>query len=186
MTGLALISLLGTLILALSLRLLVQSRKRRHIPVITLDDYADAREALDSIFVETAAVRRIFSAEDAEFIQRTATPDVQRLFLKERKKLALEWLRRTRAQVARLMDLHLRLASYTNDPSAQFELMLTVKYLAFIVVCHVSSVLLWLFGPAKLTHPASYTIRAAADFCTTFSLRLERVNPTRLSSSLVH
>src|SRR5258705_89011 len=71
--------------------------------------------------------RRIFSVEDIEFIERSATPVVKCSFLKERKTLAMHWFRKTRKRVAQLMDLHLRLASYTYDPNPRFELRLTAK-----------------------------------------------------------
>jgi len=189
MTGLLPISLLSSLILVLGVRLLVQSLNKRQRPAVTIHDYSNAREALDSVFVQTAAIKRIFSVEDAEFVARSATPDVKRMFFNERRKLALQWLRRTQKQVAQLIDLHLRLASPTNDPSPGFELNLTAKYLTFVVVSNIVLMLLWLLGPFKATRSISYTIRMAGGFCTTFSLRLKRVNPTRLSSgreSLVH
>jgi hypothetical protein len=189
MIGLAIISLLGALILVWGIRLLAQSRNWRQMPAVTIDDYANAREALDAVFAETASIKRIFAVEDAEFVARSATPDVQRLFLSERKKLAQQWFAKTRRQVAQLMDLHLRLASYTYDPTPGFELKLTVKYLTFVVVSNIAAVLLWLLGPFNATRIISYTIRTAGNVCTTFSLRLKQVNPTRLSSgpeSLVH
>jgi hypothetical protein len=189
MTVLVPISVLGTLIVVLAIRLLAQSGNRRQRPAVTVDEYANAREALDSVFVETAVIKRIFSVEDAEFVARSATPDVKRSFFNERKKLALHWFRRTRKQVAGLMDLHLRLAGYTYDPSPGFELRLTAKYLTFVAVSNIVLLLLWLLGPFKATRSISYAIRTAGSFCTTFSVRLERVNPTRLSSgreSLVH
>lgn len=189
MTLLVPISLLGTLIVVLAIRLLAQSGNRRERTVVTVDEYAKAREALEAVFVETAMVKRIFSVEDAEFVAHFGTPDVTRSFLNERKKLALHWFRRTRKQVAQLMDLHLRLAGYTHDPSPEFELRLTAKYLIFVAVSDIILSLVWLLGPFKATRGISYAIRAAGSFCTTFSVRLERVNPTRLSSgheSLVH
>jgi hypothetical protein len=189
MTVLVPISILGTLIVVLAIRLLAQAGNRRERPAVTVDEYAKAREALDALFVETAMIKRIFSLEDAEFVARSATLDVTRSFLNERKKLALHWFRRTRKQVAGLMDLHLRLAGYTYDPSPGFELRLTAKYLTFEAVSNIVLLLLWLLGPFKATRSISYAIRAAGSVCTTFSIRLERVNPTRLSSgreSLVH
>jgi hypothetical protein len=188
-SALIIISLLGTLILISGVRLLVQWLNQRQRPAVTVDDYANAREALESVFVETAAIKRVFSVEDAEFIARSAAPDVQSLFLNERKRLALQWFRRTRKQVARLMDIHLRLASYTYEPSPGFELKLTARYLAFMVISKIALVVLWLLGPFKATRVISYTLRTAENFHTTFSLRLKGVNPTRLSSgreSLVH
>jgi hypothetical protein len=182
MTVLIPISVLSTLIVVLAIRLLAQSGNRRQGPAVTIDEYAIAREALDTVFVETGAIKRIFSIDDAEFIARSAGPDVQCLFLKERKKLAQQWVRKTRTHVAHLMDLHLRLASYTSDPSPRFELNLTAKYLTFVAVSNIVLLLLWLLGPFKASRSISYVIRTAGSFCTTFSVRLERVNPKRLSS----
>jgi hypothetical protein len=183
------ISVLGTLVVALAIRLLAQAGNGRQRPPVTVDEYANARQALDSVFIETAIIKRIFSIEDADFIARRAKPVVKRSFLRERKELALRCFRKTRKQVTQLMDLHLRLASYTYDPIPGFELKLTVEYLIFIAVSNVVLLLLWLFGPYKASRSISYAIRTAGSFCGTFSVRLGRVNPTRLSSgreSLVH
>jgi hypothetical protein len=189
MTVLVPVSVLGALIVVLAIRLLVQSGNRRHKPDVTADEYANARQALDAVFVETAVIERIFSVEDAEFMARSAPRDVKCSFFEERKKLAVRWFRRTRKQMAELMDLHLRLASYTHDPSPRLELRITAKYLTFVAVSNIVLLLLWLLGPFRATRAISYAIRAADSFCTTLSVRLERVNPTRLSSggeSLVH
>jgi len=188
-TVLVLMTVLGMLIVVFAIRLLVQSENRRRKPSVTADEYANARQALDSVFIETAIIERIFSVEDIEFIEHSATPVVKCSFLKERKTLALHWFRKTRKQVAQLMDLHLRLASHTYDPNPGFELRLTAKYFTFVVVSNIVLLLLWLLGPFKATRTLSYAIRTAGSFCSTFSFRLERVNPTRLNSgreSLVH
>lgn len=190
MTGLILILLLSTLILTFGVRLLVQSLKSRMARrAVTVDDFCKAREVLDSVFYETVAIKRIFSSEDKEFISRSGAEDVQRLFLKERKKLALQWIWMIQRELGHLMDLHLRLASYTYDPRPKVELKLSAKYLNLIVVSHIVLLLLWLRGPFKATRSIAYTIRVAGRFCTIFSLRLERINPAQLSpgrESLVH
>ena len=175
------ISILGTLILVVAIRLLMQSGNRRERSSVTVEEYANARQALDSVLIETAIIRRIFSVEDADFIEVSATAYVRRSFLKERKQLALRWFRKTRKQVAQLMDLHLRLASYTYDPNPRFELRITVKYLTFVAASNVVLLLLWLLGPFKASRGISYAIRTAGGFCSTFSIRLGRVNATRLS-----
>ena len=189
MSVLALVSLIGTLILALSVRLLAQSRNKSKSQTVTLEDYAQAQETLDSVLIETTAINRIFSIEDADFVARSATPEVQRLFFMERKKLALQWLRNTQRQVARLMDLHLRLASYTHDPSPGFELTLTTRYVSFMLVSKVAWFLLWSLGIARANHIFSYTIRNAGSFCNNFRVRIASVNRDALKSSresLVH
>jgi hypothetical protein len=190
MTGLVLILLLGSLILTFAVRLLLQSLKARiDGGAVTVDDFSRAREALDSALVAAAAINRIFSSEDMEFISRSASNNARRLFLRERKILALQWLRLMQKQVAQLMDVHLRLAGHTYDPSPGFEFRLTAKYLTFALFSYIVMFQLWMRGPFKASRTTAYAIHAAQTFCSVFSLRLEQVNPARLSSgreSLVH
>lgn len=181
MNGLIPIVLLGTLILIFSARLLVQSSRQRHGQVVTIEDFSRARAALDSLFVETAAIKRIFAKEDMEFISEATTEDVQRLFRKERKGLALQWVRMTQKQVAHLMDLHLRLASYTKEPSPRYEVKLTANYLCFILASYGLLILLSLFGPFEAARIVAYAVRVAEYFCSVFTLRLEKIEPARLS-----
>jgi len=81
------------------------------------------------------------------------------------------------------MNLHLKLASYTYEPSPKSEGKLTVNYLCFILASNGVLVLLWLFGPFKAVRIVAYTVRAAEYFCSEFSLRLERIDPVKLSSA---
>ncbi len=174
------ILLLGILILVFGGRLLVQwSRTNRARPV-TIEDYSNARALLDSVFAETAAIKRIFASEDMEFISHVGTSDVQRFFLKERKTLAIQWVRMTQKQVAHLMDLHLKLASYTYEPSPRSETKLTVNYLCFILASNGLLILLWLFGPFEAVRIVAYTVRVSEYFCSEFSLRLEKIDPVKL------
>ncbi len=183
MTGLLAIILLGILILVFALRLAFQSSTpRAKSPSVTMEEYANAREALDSVFVEAAAIERIFSIEDMDFISRSGSPKVQRLFLRERKALAIQWLRKTQRQVAQLMDIHLRLAGYTNAPSSRLELKLAARYFAFQATSYFLLLLLWLRGPFKARPVVAYTSRIAGYFCTIFSLRLENVSSLQLAS----
>ena len=180
MTALIPVLLLGTLILILGCCLLVRWVRTDHSHPVTIEDYSEARAALDAAFVETAAIKRIFAADDVNFITESGAPDVQRFFLKERKRLGIQWLRSTQKQVAQLMYLHLRLASYTYEPRPKFEFTLTVKYACFILVSNGLLVLLWLFGPFEAVRVVSHTLGLAENFCSTFSLRLEKIDPARL------
>jgi hypothetical protein len=182
MTGLILTLILGTLVLLLAGRLVLQATTGSRNRPVTIDDYTSAREALDSVFAETAAVKRIFAKEDMEFIARVGTPNVRRFFLKERNRLAIQWLRATQKQVARFMDLHLKLASYTYEPSPRMEFSLTVKYLFFIFSSNALLFLIWLRGPFEAVAIVSYPLRVAEEFSTAFSLRLEKIDPEKLGS----
>ena len=187
MSGLLAIVILGSLILILGLRLVLQSpNSSTQSPSVTLEEFANAREALDTAFVEAAAIERIFSTEDMEFISHASSPKARRVFLEERKTLAIRWLRKTQKQVAQLMDLHLRLAGHTYEPSPRFELKLAAKYQAFLLVSYLLLFLLWLRGPFKARRFVAYTSRVAAYFCTVFSLRLECINAVHLGPGGSH
>lgn len=180
MTGLITILLLGTLILVLIGRLLAQTASRRRARVVSIKDYHGARTALDSVFLETAAIKRIFAADDVKFITECGASDVQHFFLKERKRLGIQWLRMTKRQVAHLMRLHLKLASYTYEPIPEFEFNLTIKYACFILASNGLLVMLWLFGPFEAATVVSHTLGVAEHFFSAFSLRLEKVDPVKL------
>ena len=181
MSGLVAVVILGSLILVFGIRLIVQSAtSSTRSSSVTLEEFASAREALDTAFVEAAAIERIFSPEDMVFISHASSPNARRLFLEERKALAIRWLRKTQKQVAQLMDLHLRIAGDTHEASPRFELKLAAKYLVFLFVSYLLLFLLWLRGPFKASRVVAYTSRVAGYFCTVFSLRLESVNALHL------
>jgi hypothetical protein len=85
--------------------------------------------------------------------------------------------------VRELMDLHLKLASYTYEPSPKFEFDLTMKYLYFVLAAKTLLMVVWLFGPFEGARITSYTMRSAEHFCSVFSIRLEKVDSLKLSSA---
>lgn len=183
MTGLIPILFLGTLILVFGGRLVFQWTRGNRAQPVTIAEYSRAREALDSVVVEASAIKRIFATDDIEFISRSGPGAVQRFFRKERKRLAIQWLRMTQKQVARLMDIHLKLASYTYEPSPTLELRLSIQYQTFNVASNVLLILLWCRGPFEASRLVAYTIRAAEYFCSVFSLRLDKTDPVKLGSA---
>jgi hypothetical protein len=183
MIGLMPIVLLGTLILVFSGRLLLQWSKSRHAQPVTIEDFSRARGALDSMSLDAMATRRIFAIDDMEFIAGKGSLELQHFFVRERGSLAVKWLRLTQKQVAQLMDLHLRLASYTFEPSPRFEFRLTINYVCFVVVSNALLTLLWLRGPFNAVRIASYTLSVTDYFCSVFSLRLEKTDPVKVGGA---
>jgi hypothetical protein len=183
MTTLAPILALGVLILVFGGRLLVQSLSGRRNRPVTIEDFSRARAALHSMSLEAMATRRIFAIDDMEFIASKGALELEHFFVKERRSLAVRWLRLTQKQVAQLMDLHLRLASYTFEPSPRFEFRLTVNYVRFVVVSNALLALVWLRGPFNAVKAVSYTLSVADYFCSAFSLRLENTNPVKLGAA---
>ena len=180
MSGLIPILILGTLILVFGGRLLLQGSRRNDTPTMTTEDYSAASGMLDSVFEGALATKRIFAPEDLEFIARTGMRDVQQFFTRERSNLARQWLRMTQKQMARIMHLHLRLASYTTDPGPKFEIGLTVRYACFILASNALLILIWLRGPFEAARITGYTLGMAEHFCSALSVRLKTIDSAKL------
>lgn len=184
MSGMVPILALGTLVLLVGGRLVVQRAWAQHTAVVTVDDYSAARAVLDSLFLETSVIKRIFAPDDVEFISQVARPDTKRFFLRERKALAIQWLRMAQKQVRKLMNLHLKLAGYTHQPSPRFEFKLAVDYGCFVLASNALLILLWGLGPFEAGRTVAYTLRTAQHFCSVFSIRLQEIDPVKLGARL--
>src|SRR5690242_16523879 len=60
---------------------------------------------------------RCFSEQDVQFVASLGSRRVSRLLLRERRRLALEWLRATRRETRRLFGLHVRTVRFAADLS---------------------------------------------------------------------
>src|SRR5260221_11349735 len=114
-------------------------------------------------------------------ISRQPSLEARRVFLQERKALAISWLRHTRRQLAYLMDLHLKLASYTYHPNPRSDLSLWLEYRMFALGCDSLVAVVWIRGPFQLGTILGNTLSAVNEFCAGFSRRLEDLNAGRLS-----
>ena len=180
--------LAGLLVLILCIRLVTQlwCRGGREVSV---DDFSKAREALDSILIQTAAINRILSNDDLEFVSRSGQADLQRLFLREPKRLAMHWFRKIKKQVRCLMTVHLRLAARAPLSSPRLEVTLCLRYILFMALSNSVLLLFWLLGPFETKRTLVYVIRGVERFFTIFGARLEGINTAHLGSGrefLVH
>lgn len=174
--------LLPFLILAaVALLLLFHWSRRNAHSKVTIEEFSLAQEAVDSLIGEFSLVRRLFEPGDMRFILRQPSLEGRRVFLQERKTLAISWLRHLRRQLAYLKDLHLKLASYTNHPSPRGDLGFLTDYLIFAVLCNVLLALVWVRGPFQLNTFVGYTLNAVNQFCGVFTRRLEDVNAGLIS-----
>ncbi len=143
---------------------------------------APGQPPCSSITLSISAIRRMvsFDPHDLAFVMRQSRPQILRQFQQDRKALAVSWVCHTRKQVAHLMDLHLKLASYTYEPGSTLEFRLALDYLSFAVVCHLLLILFWLRGPFHTRKMVGYTMGAAERFCVAFARRHESINAARL------
>jgi hypothetical protein len=92
-------------------------------------------------------VQRIFATNDSVYISREGSRRVEVLFLAERKRLALAWLRRTREVLRRLMTLHLKVVSESAGSSLATEIRLSINYSFFVITYGLLMTLIFLRGP---------------------------------------
>lgn len=155
--------------------------------LVTVDDFVKAQQALGSMLIKTVTIKRILSDEDLNFVTRSGSGELQRLFLRERKTLVVHWFRTIRKQVRYLMDIHLRLAA-TASPTPGSELRLGLQYTFFMCVTTCLMAVFWIFGPFNAHQTLSYLLNFVEALLTTFRERLEAINPAQLhpGESLVH
>ena len=111
---------------------------------------SEARAVLTTMHVELpprALVERIFAPQDWQFVSTLTPPEVRSIFLRERKALALSWLRQTRKRTGMLMDFHRKAVRTNIDLNPSFELRLAVGYLLFLFSYQVLCSMIWLWGP---------------------------------------
>lgn len=105
---------------------------------------------------------RCLSEEDVTFIESLGSPGVCRLFLAERRRLALQWLRLTRREATRLFGLHVRTARYAPDLRPSTEAKLVVQFATFWLIYEVLVGLVSLYGPFR-THSYVGSIESLAE-----------------------
>ena len=100
---------------------------------------------------------RIFSPDDREFIARTHSPRLQRLYKEERRKVALQWVHYTSREVSRIMRDHRLVSRQSTNLNVAAETKLFCQYVELRFMCGMMLLLIRLFGPHALTDVASRT-----------------------------
>ncbi|HEY1241131.1 MAG TPA: hypothetical protein VGF16_11270 [Bryobacteraceae bacterium] len=83
------------------------------------------------------------------FIAGLRSPAVLQLLLRERRRLALEWLRLTRREARRLLRLHLRSVRHSADLRPATEARLLLHFGMFVVVYEILVAMVRLYGPVR-------------------------------------
>ena len=99
---------------------------------------------------------RIFSHDDLEFVLATKSPRLKKLFDRERKEVALVWVRQTSAAIRQIMREHAVAARENKDLEFTTEARLLVLYVQLMVVCSVLFLVIQSTGPLWLRGLAMY------------------------------
>ena len=179
MSAIAPFLLLGLLLAVL---LAIWARRQPGLSTFETKDVSDPDSALEFLRFELlpASVSSVFSRGDWDFVHKTASSAIQRLFLRERTALALFWLGETRRQMRGLMKLHRRAAGALKDLRPDMEARLALRYVAFVVGCDVLRLAVLLWGPFRVRSAVVHSASSARDLCAAFE-RLFAAHPDRSS-----
>jgi hypothetical protein len=134
-----------------------------------------ARQALNSLqtgLLPAGLVERVFAQDDWGFVSSKAGAGVQRLFLRERKRIALSWVAQVRRQVLSLKDFHSGQSRFYARLDVRTEIGLALSFASLLILCRVLQATFYVRGPYAAPRMVGFAITAAAKVCTVFERSL--------------
>jgi flagellar biosynthesis protein FlhB len=104
-------------------------------------------------------VNRVFSGADWEFVRGLRAAGIERLFERERKKVALVWVRQTSALIRRVINEHAQAARHSKNLEFSTEITIFAQFLMLMAVCGILSVAIQIAGPLWLGGLAHFAQR---------------------------
>lgn len=152
---------------AISIPAVIVSLLLLMLVLLTRKGLAVAREvsALSTEFLDDGSeippcppefVSRVFSPDDARFVSGTQSDQLVKMFRRERKAVALVWVRQMSAAIQRTMGDHTRMARASEGLEFFTELKLFLAYGELMLFCGVLFVAIRSAGPAWLGRMAVY------------------------------
>jgi hypothetical protein len=105
-------------------------------------DGEDEGRAVRAIECPPELVRRLFSREDWEFVSKIDSPQLLRVFRKERKVVASQWVRQTSNEISRALREHTRNARNSANLSVAVELQILRRFAGLRMLCGILVVLM--------------------------------------------
>jgi len=145
----------------------------------------EARLALNTLkndLLPHEVVGRIFAKDDLDYVRAVATPTVVRLFLRQRKSIAVSWIDRIYGQIVRLKRFHLgRTRSYAKL-QLRAEIALAVDFATLLFVCRLLRVLLYVRGPYAAPQMIGTTVGIVEKVCGISERSLAFLEPANATS----
>jgi hypothetical protein len=140
-----------------------------------------AKRTLESLqlgLLPTKLVDQIFGEQDLTYVATIGSNEIRSLFLSERKRLALTWIRRVRKQVRALKDFHVSRSRMFTQMSRWREMSLAFDFAGLEARCRVLQLLLLWRGPYAAPDFARRTAATAVRVCSTLDQSLAFLTPS--------
>lgn len=113
----------------------------------------------------TEVVKQVFSPQDFAFVARQRSPRLQHLFISERRRVAMGWIRRTSAELSLAMQEHVRMSRQKEDVEAATEAKVLLQYVRLRCLCGL------LLASATVVRPSA--LQELAVYASELSRRLD-------------
>jgi hypothetical protein len=122
-------------------------------------------------------VERIFGTQDLEYVTSLKSKDLQDLFLRERKWLALAWVRQVRTQILSLKEFHTRRSRMFAGMSRATELSVALDFAGIQMECRLLQLLVQWRGPYAAPRLVRRTAITATGLCAVLDESLGFLTP---------
>jgi hypothetical protein len=135
--------IVGVVLLLLLLAVAVRGwLASREAPELTGRDEETGQEACPPEFVS-----KIFSQDDWTYVRGMKSTGLERLFRKERRSVALVWVRQTSFGIRRIMREHAAAARHSSSLEPATELKIFLQFAALLMTCGAMRVGIHVAGP---------------------------------------
>src|SRR5215469_13318497 len=104
-------------------------------------------ESLQLGLLPAELVAQIFAERDLTYVAGIGSAEIRNLFVSERKRLALTWIRQVRRQVRALKDFHVSRSRMFTQMSRRRELSLALDFASLDARCRILQLLILWRGP---------------------------------------
>lgn len=166
MIQLALFLLLGLALFAFLYALVRRSRTAEGSAQHVLKAQ-QALSALQAGLLPPPVLKRIFAKDDYEYVVSARDAALTRLFVAERKTIALCWVREIRERIVSLQEFHRGSARFYSRLSLHTEMRLAFDFFILLCACRVLQVALHVRGPYAAPRMVGRVASVAASVCAT-------------------
>ncbi len=147
--------------------------------------FVEARQALRTLqfgLLPENLIARIFDPEDFRYVTAASPEEIGKLFLQERSRISLMWVRRVRSEIRNLMHFHLAYSRLHAKLSLLTEIRLALDFALLLLACRALRILLYLRGPYGARAVVRVLTAAAGRVCAASEKSLAFLNPPALES----
>jgi hypothetical protein len=144
------------------------------------DAMVRAKQALSSLqagLLPAEMVARIFDRTDLVYVESESSNDIREMFMSERKRVVISWIRRVRQEVNDLRSFHLGSARFYAGLSLTTEISLGFDFAILLLACRALQVSVYLGGPYAAPRMVASTAAIANRVCAISERSLAFLTP---------